>query len=321
MNMPLKATVAQGDGGAAAAAAPPAKPPDYTASVHTGPGRALPADFVAAVQALEKTLKTQVWLLVHNDEGKLGDLGDELVEAMLAAKGDMPMQEPIALLIDSPGGFAKCAYQIASLLKACCGGFTAVVPRCAKSAATLLALGADTILLGRHAELGPLDAQYHDPEREEWVSALDEVQALERLHAFSLEAFDRTMFLLTPRTRKKVETLLPLVLDYIAKMMLPLFEKIDAVHYTQVSRSLKVAEEYAIRLLQAKYQRKKAEEIARRLVSYYPEHGFVIDGAEAAAFGLETTFGTPEQQKIMDSMRVDLTRVTAIGRLVEVPAK
>jgi len=47
------------------------------------------------------------------------------------------------------------------------------VPRYAKSAATLLALGADRILLGKFAEIGPLDAQFDDPEREYRLSALD----------------------------------------------------------------------------------------------------------------------------------------------------
>lgn len=37
---------------------------------------------------------------------------------------------------------------------------------------------------GMFGELGPLDVQIPDPEREEWISGLDEVQALERLHAF-----------------------------------------------------------------------------------------------------------------------------------------
>ncbi len=290
---------------------------NWVTSIYSSPGRTLPPEFAEAVMALEKTLETPLWLLVQSAGDKFSGLEEDLVESLLAAKAELPEGRPLGLLIDSPGGFAKCAYQIATILKARCGGFTAVVPRYAKSAATLLALGADAILLGKHAELGPLDAQYHDPEREEWVSALDEVQALERLHAFALESVDQTMFLMTPRTHKKIDTLLPMILRFVSDMTRPLFEKIDAVHYTQMSRTLKVAEEYAIRLLQTKYPLKKAQEIARRLVSHYPEHGFVIDTAEAEAFGLELEPVSANQQVIFDSMRPFLTRLTAIGYLKE----
>src|SRR3954464_1318288 len=99
----------------------------------------------------------------------------------------LPQGSPVALVIHSPGGEARAAYQLATILRKHCGSFVAVVPRYAKSAATLLSLGASRILLGRCAELGPRDAQWEDPEREEHLSALDEVQALERLQAAALE--------------------------------------------------------------------------------------------------------------------------------------
>lgn len=121
--------------------------------------------------------------------------------------------------------------------------------------------GATNLYLGKMAELGPLDVQVFDPDREGHASALDEVQALERLQAFSLEAFDRTMLLLVGKTGKKVETLLPMTLKYVTDLMRPLLEKIDAVHYTQMSRALKVAEEYAIRLLQPKYTKAQAKRL------------------------------------------------------------
>ena len=294
------------------------QPVNYVASIYSGPGRILPPEFAADVVALEKILEMPLWLLVQSGGDKFDSLEDNLVESLLAARAELPEGGPVGLLIDSPGGSAKCSYQIATILRARCGGFTAIVPRYAKSAATLLTLGADAILLGQHAELGPLDAQYLDPEREEWVSALDEVQALERLHAFALESVDRTMFLMAPRTRKKIETLLPMILKFVSDMTRPLFEKIEAVHYTQMSRTLKVAEEYAIRLLQTKYPLKKAQDIARRLVSHYPEHGFIIDTAEAGAFELELASVSDKLQVIFDSMRPFLARLTVIGHLKEV---
>src|SRR5690606_23447016 len=72
---------------------------------------------------------------------------------------------PISVLIESPGGDAAAAYRIARLLQAHCKWFKVIVPRFAKSAATILALGAEKIWMGRLGELGPIDAQILDFER------------------------------------------------------------------------------------------------------------------------------------------------------------
>jgi hypothetical protein len=100
----------------------------------------------------------------------------------------------------------------------------------------LLSLGADEIVLAAFGELGPLDVQILDPEREEWISGLDEVQALERLHAFVMSSLDQTMFTMCARTRRKVVTLLPHITKLITEMTQPLFNHVDVVRYSQMSR-------------------------------------------------------------------------------------
>jgi hypothetical protein len=123
-----------------------------------------------------------------------------------------------------------------------------------------------------------------DPEREEVTSALDEVQALERMHSSAMTQIDDTMQLLLGRTGKKVETLLPVVTKFVADTMAPLLDKIDTVHYSQQSRVLKVAEDYAYRLLLPRVTRGEAEDTARHFVNHYNEHGFVIDAEEARLY-------------------------------------
>jgi hypothetical protein len=65
----------------------------------------------------------------------------------------------------------------------------------------------------------------------------------------ALESLDEAMFLMIGRTRKKAQTVLPQILHFVAELMNPLLQQIDIVEYTQMSRALKVAEEYAVRLL------------------------------------------------------------------------
>ncbi len=292
-------------------------PKKYNASIYTATAT-LPHDFATSVLELEKLLNMRIFLLVQNKGEKFSSIDEDLYDAFLKSLDNLPCEKPIALLIDSPGGYANCAFKIAKLFMHQCNGFCAIVPRYAKSAATLLTLGADAILLGRHAELGPLDAQFTDREREATISALDEVQALERLHAFALDAADRAMFLLYGRTGKKIETLLPMSLHFVSEMVRPLFENIDAVHYTQMSRALKVAEEYAIRLLRNRYAEDKARKIARHLVEKYPEHGFVIDTTEATSIDIDLVGSfTTDQQLVVNKMLPLLSQLTAIGYVKE----
>lgn len=279
----------------------------------------LPSEFVNAVQRLEHSLDLPVWLLIQDGvTGQWDTLSGNAKGAFFAARfAGLERGQSVALLLDSRGGDARCAYEIAKLLRKHCGGFVAVVPRRAKSAATLICLGADEIILGEYGELGPLDVQVMDPDREEWISGLDEVQCLERLNAFALTAFDQAMFLLIKRTGMKVATLLPHVIRLVTDMTEPMFQSVDVVRYTQMSRSLKVGEEYARRLMVSKYGEEVANDIARKLVEKYPEHGFVIDRQEATEIGLNPMQATDEQIGIMEEIGENLRGLTAIGRMAE----
>src|SRR5258705_13655266 len=100
-----------------------------------------------------------------------------------------------------------------------------------------------------------------DFEREEWGSALNAVQSLERLQAFAMTAVDQSMLLLVRRTGRKTVTLLPHVLRYAANFVRPLLEKMDTVDYTGKARELKVAEEYAVRLMAPNYSLRVAKRV------------------------------------------------------------
>jgi hypothetical protein len=303
----------------AKSAAPKPTPPAKRYFCHfPKPGALLPPEFVTKVHALEKTIGLPIWLLVQGNEEEWDFLGERILGAFRATRNlGLARGQKIALLIDSRGGSARSAYEIATLFRRHCGGFTALVPRMAKSAATLLALGADEIILGEYGELGPLDVQILDPEREERISGLDEIHSLERLNAFAMTALDRTMFLFARRTGMKAKTLLPHVTRFVADLTGPLFGHIDVVHYTQMSRALKEGEEYAQRLLRHRHSPEEATSIARQLVENYPEHGFIIDQDEAREVGLRVKNPTDDQMRIMDEIADQLDGMTTIGRITE----
>jgi len=74
----------------------------------------------------------------------------------------VPVGTDIDFLLNTPGGDVGTADKIARILRrrvGSTGKFRVLVPDFAKSAGTLLALGADTIVMSDSSELGPIDPQ------------------------------------------------------------------------------------------------------------------------------------------------------------------
>lgn len=119
-----------------------------------------------------------------------------------------------------------------------------------------------------------------------------------------------------------MNVLLPGVQNFVGSMIQPLFEKIDTVHYTQMSRLLKVAEEYAIRLLQPKYSVKRATEIARHFVHEYPAHDFFVNLEDTETAGLDCVEEAKgEVQSTLESLTEFVQETTYIGKLQEMQEK
>lgn len=69
-------------------------------------------------------------------------------------------ERQLDLIIHSPGGLAEAAEAILRYLRTRFDHIRAIIPLTAMSAATMLALGADEIVMGRHSQLGPIDPQF-----------------------------------------------------------------------------------------------------------------------------------------------------------------
>lgn len=284
----------------------------YTCSVY--PPKELHPKFARSLAKLESELEVPVVLLWQDGKqnNPAGTLNHDVCAGFMEKIDTFPAS-PVAVLLGSPGGYGDAAYRRARHIQRRCGKYTVVVPYMAKSAATLFALGAEKILMGRFAELGPLDAQIHDFEREESRSALEVVQSVERLNREAMSAMDQQMLFWLRRSGKKIETLLPVVSHFVAEMMAPLFDKVDAVDFTKNARMLKVAQDYAVRLLRNRLGQERAEHIASALTNEYSEHGFVIDADEAARVGLPAEKAKGTVGNILDDLALSFVDQTALG--------
>jgi ClpP class serine protease len=89
-------------------------------------------------------------------------IGIEDSEAVLRAIRLTPSDQPIDLILHTPGGLVLAAEQIALALLERTGKVTVFIPHYAMSGGTLLALTADEIVMDPHAVLGPVDPQIGD---------------------------------------------------------------------------------------------------------------------------------------------------------------
>jgi hypothetical protein len=75
---------------------------------------------------------------------------------------DLP-RGPLDVILHSPGGSLEATEAIVSILRHKFDHVRFIVPNMAKSAATMLALSGDEIILASSAELGPIDPQFNFP--------------------------------------------------------------------------------------------------------------------------------------------------------------
>jgi ClpP class serine protease len=118
------------------------------------------------LKGLELDRKSRVIALIHRQENVsfLGvpvssHISIEDSEAVLRAIRFTPPDQPIDMILHTPGGLVLAAEQIAKALVEHKGKVTVFVPHYAMSGGTLIALAADEIVMDTNAVLGPVDPQ------------------------------------------------------------------------------------------------------------------------------------------------------------------
>ncbi len=113
--------------------------------------------------------KSRVIALIHRQENQsvfgvqvASYINIEDSEAVLRAIRLTPDDQPIDLILHTPGGLVLAAEQIAKALAEHKGKVTVFIPHYAMSGGTLIALAAAEIVMDRNAVLGPVDPQIGD---------------------------------------------------------------------------------------------------------------------------------------------------------------
>lgn len=217
----------------------------------------------------------------------------------------------LLVIVDSSGGDIHAAYNLAQLFrKYGPKQLLFVVPRWAKSAATLLVAGGDKILMTPVAELGPIDPQ------------ITEFNLLEtRLEQFSPLHIESTLELIREEFRNGHTSLAE---GLLSRLQFPLT-------LGSFKTSLEVGKEYLTRLLSTRMLKTKDREkdwevasaIAEKFTTGYQDHGFCIGCDELKALGMKAEELTGEaltvvwQIHLLNRKRQELDREAKQRRMDE----
>jgi len=200
-----------------------------------------------------ETLKDYLVLYLYDTRLKITPFASDRIFTSLLNLGPKKGKNVLLILV-SPGGSIEPAFQISRICREFSKDkFAVVIPRAAKSAATLISLGAHEIHMGLLSELGPIDPQINGRPVLGLSYSLEQIAKICEKHPKSSEMFS----------------------DYLTKSLyVP-----DIGYYERIGES---AVQYAERLISNKDKLKaRANEIARKLVYEYKDHGFVIGTEEA----------------------------------------
>jgi hypothetical protein len=194
---------------------------------------------------------------------------DDVFDELRAKYNGKASRERLDVILESSGGSIDAAYNIALLLRRyATKELNVIVPRWAKSAATVIACAADKVFFTPVAEIGPVDPQ---------ITMLNPLE--NRLEEFSPLDIDSTLDLIRDEFQKGHRDLAQGLLQ---RLQFPLT-------LGGIKKSLDTGSTYISRLLKSrmlKGDKAKADQAAKCLVHDYANHGFCIEVDEASQIGL-----------------------------------
>lgn len=195
-----------------------------------------------------------------------------------------PKTKSIDLLLESTGGDGLVAWRIMSLLRTRFKKVSVIIPYSAFSAATMLALGGDEIVMGEYGCLGPIDPQ---------ITAIKKDGTP---HQFAYE--DIVSYLSFTKTeaglseQQHLEAAFKLLCETVEPATLGMAKRASSLSVTIGEKLLQMHMTGAEEHTQAKI-------IAEKLNKSFFSHGHALSGKQAKEIGLNIVDATPLEEEII----------------------
>ena len=216
------------------------------------------------------------------------DVVPELLDQLQALD---PTTEALDLMLVSDGGDPTVAWRIVSLIRERVKTFAVLLPQAAYSAATLIALGADEIVMHPHGNLGPVDPQIQTIRKDEHGKESQIGFGAEDLSSFL--RFTRESVGLTDQ-------------DRLAQMFELFCKEVGSVQIGVAARSSQLSMTMGEKLLMMHMtdsdQSQKAATIAESLNKNFFHHGYPVSRSEAKEIGLKIADANSEVEDLLWTM-------------------
>jgi hypothetical protein len=234
------------------------------------------------VQELESERKSTIVPILFTDVATIDADSVSDVYEFLEHEKELRDLDVFELILHSEGGDLDAALHLSRILRTYVkpsGQIKVIVPRLAKSAATLVACCGDTLVMDKPSELGPLDPIWMTRLGDEYYSPLAIPKTIEFLN--------------------DMENALPKksrIIEIIAK-------NLSVERMGLFKASLDDAIPPTVELLSTRMFKndpdgaEKAKHVAQRFAQGYPEHGYPIGLKEALELGLKVETASREQWK------------------------
>jgi hypothetical protein len=246
----------------------------------------------AIISDLEKLRDSRLVCYVTGDRQPVhAQIGDDALRPLYDHLRELGHVPKLDLFMYSRGGAIDVPWRIVTALRQASEEWHILVPFRANSAATLVALGADSIVLGKQGELGPIDPimslQRVIPQPGGGGAVMQENVSVEDIMAFV--RFVRERGGLSDQTA-------------LTKSLLKLMERLDAVNIGNAYRTHSHIRDVARRLLLSR--REPASEqamsaIVETLAERVYAHGHAIGLKDAEQIGLPVELAATEVERQM----------------------
>lgn len=218
------------------------------------------------VNELEKKRKSTVIPLLFTDETELdrGTVTD--IYDYLEFTKKIGTVKQLDIILHSSGGILDAAIHLTEILRSYSRNLNFIVPRYAKSAATLVALSGDGIFMDKPSELGPLGPVWIGEEGEYEPSALP--------HTIE---FLRDLEKKLPKDSKTIEIIAKrLSIERMGVYKASLEDSVEPLTELLCTRMFK----------KTPNRESVAGKIAKKLVTGYSEHGYPVTIGEVTELGI-----------------------------------
>ena len=253
---------------------------------------------VKLIKSIEELRNSKLITYVTSDRGKivfppqgvsapdvLGTIRDDAVWVFYRILREIRRTNRIDLFIYSRGGDVAVPWKLVSLIREHCEEFNVLIPFRAHSAATMIAMGADSIVCCSGAELGPIDPSLNTP-----FNPRD------------------------PRTQAplpiNIEAVRAYLEDFVEKIRgengqlkaLEIFvNQTNALAIGEIFRQTRYIRQVARSILESskKNRGKDLDEIIKKLIEETYYHGHAITRKEAKEIGLAVEFADGRLERLM----------------------